>query len=140
MEDQSWSLYDIFQSLDMFNFPISLTHRKKNHFKTALGGFLSLLIYFIMSVVIFSVIKRMMNREDVNIVESTNQIDHFLTREQVYPFENRKFMIGFSVLPSYPDTTSCLHNQTKLNFFKYSRMINEENVTQDLIKQINATE
>ena len=81
-----------------------------------------------------------MNREDVNIVESTNQIDHFLTREQIYPFENRKFMIGFSVLPSYPDTTSCSHNQTKLNFLKYSRVINEENVKQELIEQINATE
>ena len=88
---------DWFQKFDIFDIPISLTHKKKNQFKTAIGGVFSIFLYIFMICVVVSIFMRMINRKDINIVETTTQTEQFAKEESVNPFENKKFMIGFSV-------------------------------------------
>ena len=139
MEDKSWSFGDILQSFDVFDFPISLTHKKKSQFKTSIGGVLSLFIYFIMSFSIFSIIKRMVNREDVNIIETTSQNEYFSNKEQVYPFENKKFMLGVGI-SAISTPGSCSHQSTKFTLHQNLKVVNEENITENSDEQITPIE
>ena len=86
------------QKLDMFDIPISLTHKKKNQFKTAIGGVFSIFLYLFMTFVVVNITMKMVNRKDINVVETTTQIEQFEGQNSVNPFENKKFMIGFSVV------------------------------------------
>ena len=96
-KDSKFTINDWLQKFDMFEIPISLTHKKKNQFKTATGGIFSIFLYVFMAFVVVSITMRMVNRKDINVVETTTQNQQFDEEGGVNPFENRKFMIGFSL-------------------------------------------
>ena len=95
--DSNNTINEWLKKFDIFDIPISLTHKKKNQFKTAIGGIFSIFLYVFMAFVVVSIAMRMINRKDINIVETTTQIEQFDQEKSVSPFENGKFMMGISV-------------------------------------------
>ena len=81
----------------------------------------------------------MVNREDVNIIETTSQNEYFSNKEQVYPFENKKFMLGVGI-SAISTPGSCSHQSTKFTLHQNLKVVNEENITENSDEQITPIE
>ena len=101
--NQKYTVSGFFQWFDSFGTNVALAYDKKYEFKTSIGGLLSIIKHSVMGIIIAVLIRRMVNREDVTIIENVTVKNHELTDGNVYPFENEKFMIGMLASFVAPD-------------------------------------
>ena len=82
------------KNLDAFGTNIALAYDKKYEFKSSIGGLFSLVQHFIMGFIVVTLITRMVNRKDINVIETKVRRDQSHANNTASIFENGKFMIG----------------------------------------------
>ena len=81
--NQKYTVLGFFQWFDSFGTNIALACDKKYEFKTSIGGLLSIIKHSVMAIIIVVLIRRMINREDITIIESVTVKDHYLADENI---------------------------------------------------------
>ena len=107
------------QKLDIFGTNIALAYDKKYEFKTSIGGMFSLVQHIIMGLIVVTLIIRMVNRKDVNVIETTVRRDQPFVNDTTFIFENKKFMIGVAQR-TFSLEGLWTHEHTKLTLGHYS--------------------
>ena len=95
-KEKWWTPASFLQKLDVFGTNIALAYDKKYEFTSSIGGLFSLVQHLILGFIIATLVIRMINRKDINLVETTVRKDQPFTNNSASIFENRKFMIGLA--------------------------------------------
>ena len=82
------------KNLDAFGTNIALAYDKKYEFKSSIGGMFSLIQHLMMGFIVATLIMRMVNRKDINLIETKVRKDQSSENNTASIFENGKLMIG----------------------------------------------
>ena len=77
-------------------FPLQLISTKIKDFKTTVGGLYSVILYLIMGYILVYLSIRIFKGKTTEIIETVSESTDYANIQPVYPFDNTKFIMGYT--------------------------------------------